>query len=254
MNDIVLGIDVGNTHTKIGVIRGLNVLDVFHLRTERDRPVDEYYFYLKNVCKEIGMDFIPPIWVASVVPSALIALEHLAKVRNIEYHCINPSKQFSFTIDEKIKSQIGADLLILAEAVMAKAGENAILISAGTATVVFALKNGVLLGGAIAPGIKGSVESLIQKAALLDPIFLDLPEKAVGQTTEDAMKSGIIYGFAGLIDSLVLKLKEELEFDTVPVIATGGMIGKVAKVSKTIDEVKAHLSLQGIAYIVQRQK
>lgn len=252
-NPKIWGIDVGNTHCKIGVIEGTQVLHVFRFRTEPEQSIDEYYFRWKDICYEIGWEQIPPIWVASVVPSVSIAIERLAQMRNLTVHWVNSSSEFSFQLPNYITKQIGADILILAEAASHLIGRNAIIVSAGTATVVFAIKEGVLLGGAIAPGIKGAVESLIQNAALLNPVFLELPERVVGRNTDEAMKSGILYGFAGLIDGIVTRMKEELGDSAIPVIATGGMIGKIEKISHTIVKVYPDLGIQGIAFLAMKK-
>lgn len=253
MSDKIFGIDVGNTHTKIGVIEGSKVIDVFRFRTERERAVDEYYFQCKGICREMGLERIPPLWVASVVPSVSIALERMAETRHVETHFIGVHNKFHFQIHPHIAQQIGADILILAEASACLKGNNVIIVSAGTATLVFAIHNNVLLGGAIAPGIKGSVESLIEQAALLKTVFMDVPTKAIGQDTDQAMMSGVIYGFAGLIDGLVVRMKEELAMPDIPVIASGGMIGKVGKVSRTIQTIYPDLGLQGIAFTAMNQ-
>ena len=174
-----------------------NIDTVFHFRTERDRPIDEYYFQLKSVCQEIGLERIPPLWVASVVPSVSIALRQLAQMRGLELHEIDRDCLFDFKLLPDISGQIGADILVLAQAAIGLVGADVIIVSAGTATVVFAMHRSWLIGGAIAPGIKGSVESLMEQAALLNPVFLDLPQAAIGCNTTQALQSGIIYGFAG---------------------------------------------------------
>ena len=251
-NPMVFGLDVGNTHTKIGLLQGSKVVDVFRFRTERDKAVDEYYFQLKGICQELNLEKIPPLWVASVVPAVSIALERLADTRKLELHCINNQTQFNFKIHPKIVQEIGSDILVLAEAATRLVGENVIIVSAGTASVVFVVHNNILLGGAIAPGIKGSVESLISQAALLKAVFFTSPDTAIGQNTEAAMTSGTIYGFAGLLDGLVLRMKEELNLPDIPVIATGGMIGKVGKASRTIQQIYQDLGMQGIAFLAER--
>lgn len=247
----IWGMDVGNTHTKIGIIEKNEVIEVFRFRTERDKAVDEYYFQWKSVCHELGIPRIPPIWVASVVPSVSIALERLAEARQLELHWITAQSLFHFQIAPSIAGQIGADLLILAEAAVNLAGKNVIIVSAGTATVVFAVHEGILVGGAIAPGIKGSIESLLSQAALLKPVFLEIPPQVVGENTDDALASGIMYGFAGLIDGLVGRMKEELHIPEAVVIASGGMISKVGKVSRTIQKIYPELGLQGIAFLAR---
>lgn len=253
MDERIWGLDVGNTHSKIGVIEGDKILQVFRFRTEVEQSLDEYYFRWKSICHELGWDRIPPLWVASVVPAVSIAIDRLSETRNLEVHRISPKNLFNFRIPPYLTEQIGADILIMAEAATHLVGSDAIVVSAGTATVVFAIDNGLLVGGAIAPGIKGSVESLIERAALLSPVYLDLPDRAIGQNTREAMQSGILYGFAGLVDGLVSRFKEELHKPDIPVIACGGMIGKLGKISHTIQKVYPDLGLHGIAFLAARE-
>lgn len=246
-------IDVGNTHYKVGIIKNNTVEEVYRFRTIREQSVDEYYFQLRNICREHDLAQIPHLWIASVVPSVNIAFEMLGKTKNIPMTFIDSDSPFSFKIDERIGKKIGADILILAEAAMVMLNKkDVIIVCAGTATTVFAVVDGVLIGGAIAPGIKGSVESLIDNAALLTTTYLELPEKAIGQTTETAMSSGILYGFAGLVDGLISRMKEEIGRNDIPVVASGGMISKIERASFEIDKVYPDLGMQGILRIITK--
>lgn len=246
-------IDVGNTHYKVGVIANDEVKEVYRFRTIREQSVDEYYFQLRNICREHNLTAIPHLWIASVVPSVSIAFEMLAKTKSLTATFIDANSPFSFSIDERIGKKIGADILILAEAATNIVGNKDVLIvCAGTATTVFAIVDGVLIGGVIAPGIKGSVESLIDSAALLNTVYLDLPPKVIGQTTEGAMSSGILYGFAGLVDGLVARMKEEIGCRDIPVIASGGMISKIERASHEINHVYPDLGMRGILSVINK--
>ncbi len=245
-------LDIGNTHYKLGVVENGSVKEVFRFRTIRDQSIDEYYFQFKNVCAELGIKKIPCIWIASVVPSVTIALKRLAETRKLDIRWINSESNFDFTIHPNIKPQIGSDILILAQAAIQLKGQDVVVVCTGTATTVFAVNDGVLLGGAIAPGIKGSVESLIDNAMLLNTVFLDAPTDAIGQSTDQAMKVGILYGFAGLIDGLVQRMKQQLEKPNIPVIASGGLISRIVAHSQTITDWDPDLGIQGIAHLVQK--
>ncbi|WP_372371067.1 type III pantothenate kinase [Candidatus Uabimicrobium sp. HlEnr_7] len=245
-------IDVGNTHYKVGIIKNNKVVKVYRFRTIRDQSIDEYYFQLRNICREHSIANIPKLWIASVVPSVTIAFEMLSKTKNIDAAFIDTQSSFSFSLDERIGKKIGADILILAEAAVDIVGENVIIVCAGTATTIFAVVEGVLIGGAIAPGIKGSVESLIDSAALLSTTYLELPEKAIGQTTEGAMSSGILYGFAGLVDGLITRMKKEIGKNDIPVVASGGMISKIERASCEIDSVYPDLGMRGILSLAKK--
>lgn len=244
-----LGIDVGNTHIKIGVLDGDRVVDVWRFRTDTERSVDEYYFQLQNVCREAKLETIPELLIASVVPSVTIAFQLLEETRGVKSTFIDVKSPLSYGFHPAINHQVGADILILAEAAVRLKGKDVIIVSAGTATTVFAISDGVFQGGAISPGIKGSVESLIAKAALLKTVYLDVPDSPIGQNTDDAVRSGVIFGYAGMIDGLVMRMREELGKPDMPVLASGGMIAKFAKVSRTIHEIKPDLGIQGLAYL-----
>lgn len=240
-------VDVGNTHYKVGIVENGSIVQVYRFRTIRDQSIDEYYFQLKSICWEHNIKQIPHLWIASVVPSVTIAFEMLGKTKNIDVTFINADTKFSFVLDERIGKKIGADILVLAEAALHVVNKkDVIIVCAGTATTVFAVVDAVLLGGAIAPGIKGSVESLIDSAALLNTTYLELPENSIGQTTEGAMSSGILYGFSGLVDRLVVQMKAEIGREDIPVVASGGMISKIERASQEISCVHSDLGIEGI--------
>jgi type III pantothenate kinase len=145
--------------------------------------------------------------------------------------------------------EVGADRIVDAVAANHLYGGPVIIVDMGTATTFeIVSKNGDYLGGAIAPGILSSAEALFQRAAMLPRIDLTAPNKVIGTNTIDAMKSGVVYGYVGLVESMVLRMQKELGAK-VKVVATGGFSGLIARETKVIDEVNPDLTLIGLRLI-----
>lgn len=251
-NPYSFGLDVGNTHTKIGILQKGRVHKLYRIRTEKNRAVDEYYFYLTNICRDLDLKRSNRIIFSSVVPEVSIAFEQLEK--NTDFTLTNVEKlpHFSFERQKNPSVKVGADILCMCHAASQIYGPNGIIVSAGTATTFFPLQNNTLKGGVISPGIKGSVEALIEKASLLGPINIEIPPQVVSHTTESAMQSGILFGFADLIDGMVKRIKEEMELgEKSYVVATGGMINKIKKITTSITHVHPELGLAGLALLDQ---
>ena len=135
---------------------------------------------------------------------------------------------------------------------MKKYGGPIIVIDFGTATTFDVVsKNCELLGVVIAPGIKTSLEGLVSNTAQLPMIELDAPKTIIGKNTKHCMQSGVIYGFAGLVDNIISKIKSELNLDKINVVATGGLGEIIAKEVKNINIVDRTLTLEGLKTIYQ---
>ena len=148
--------------------------------------------------------------------------------------------------------EIGADRIVNAAAAYKLFGGPLIIVDFGTATTFCAVtKNGEYLGGAITPGVKISAEALYQRAAKLPRVELVRPRTVIGRDTVSAMQAGILFGYAGLVDGIVERMKKELGADAV-VIATGGLAELVAPETKTINEVRPDLTLQGLRLLYER--
>jgi len=150
--------------------------------------------------------------------------------------------------------EVGADRIVNAVAAYELYGGPVIIVDFGTATTFCAVTERCeYLGGAIAPGILISAEALFQRAAKLPRVELVKPDSIIGRSTVEAMQAGIVYGYVGLVDSIVERMKKELSKDKEPfVVATGGLARMVAEESKTINEVNNLLTLEGLRMIYER--
>ena len=148
--------------------------------------------------------------------------------------------------------EVGADRVANAVAALSRVDSACIVVDFGTATTFDCLSSrGEYLGGAIAPGLRISLDALVTRAAKLPRVEIGKPERAIGRNTEEAMQSGVLYGYAALVDGLVDRLSTEIDAN-VSVIATGGLSGVIAAESRTIDAVDQDLTLNGLRIIFQR--
>ena len=149
------------------------------------------------------------------------------------------------------RSEVGADRIVNAAAAYQRYGGPIIIVDFGTATTFCAVtKNGEYLGGAICPGIKISAEALFQRASKLPRVELAKPAKVIGSDTISAMQAGIIYGYAGLVDGIVERMKKELSPDS-KVVATGGLAELVSPETRTVQEVIPQLTLEGLRLLFE---
>jgi len=191
----------------------------------------------------------------SVVPPLTVIFDNMIK----RYFDISPlivaaGVKTGIRICMDNPKEVGADRIVDAVAAHHLYGGPVIIVDMGTATTFeIVSKNGDYLGGAIAPGILSSAEALFQRAAMLPRIELTSPNKVIGTNTIDAMKSGVVYGYVGLVESMVRRLQKELG-GKVKVIATGGFSSLIAKETGVIDEVNPDLTLIGLRLIYRMNR
>jgi type III pantothenate kinase len=254
---MLLVIDVGNTNTSLGVFEGDKLMAAWRLTTARARTGDEWGVHVRNLFALAGLDFktIDAIAIASVVPPLNFTLKRMAEV----YFSVSP-----LFIDDTINtgvrilyrpaSDVGADRIVDAVAVIHKYGAPAIIVDFGTATTFDAINaNGEYLGGVIAPGITISADALFQRAAKLPRVEIKRPQKVIGSTTVEAIQSGLYHGYVGLVDGILRKMIDELGGNP-KIIATGGLAPLIAKGSALIKEIDEALTLDGLRLVYERQK
>lgn len=256
---MILLLDVGNTNIKIGLADSQKTRQTWRIATDDKRTADEFGMVLFDLLKQCGYSFgdIDGIIMSSVVPSINYTLEHMCSY----YMKVKPimvSSNISLcgvTLDYS-GAQLGSDRIVNAVAAYKIYGGPVITVDFGSATTFGAVdKDGVFLGGCIAPGIKSSTESLVNTAAKLPRIELVKPRNIVGKNTVENMQAGIIYGFTGLVKYIVEKMKRETGFADAKVIATGGMSELVTHTDdKIIDVVDRALSLKGLRILYNENK
>jgi len=251
-------IDVGNTNIVIGAYEGKVLLSHWRMATEWDRTSDELGIFFTNCFKNSGLNLrdAKGVIISSVVPPIMYSLEHaIRSYSGLEPIIIEPGIRTGINIKTENPREVGADRIVDAVAGFELYGGPLIIVDFGTATTVCAINSkGDYLGGAICPGIKVSAEALFQKAAKLPRIELAKPESVIGRNTVAAMQSGIIYGYAGMVDNVVKRMKKEIGEENCKVIATGGMARMISGESEMIDEINSFLTLEGLRIIYERNR
>src|SRR5450759_131605 len=252
---MLLGIDVGNTQTVIGVFRDGRLRDHWRISTERERTADEMALALGGFLAFRGwsLDQIDGVIVSSVVPEMTRALMHMSRdILHLEPLVVDSRTDHGIPILYEDPKQVGADRLVNAVAAVAKYGTPCIVVDFGTATTWDAIDaEGRYLGGTIAPGLEISADALFVHAARLSRVELVAPDNPIGRNTVESIQSGIINGTAGQVDRVVELFKQELGEDS-RVVATGGLAEVVVSKCKTIDITDPLLTLDGLRIIYER--
>lgn len=255
---MLLVIDVGNTNIKYGVWKDDNMLASFRVSSRISRTADEYGSVLVNLLDNSGIKKtdIDGIIVSSVIPTLNYTICHMCEYFfGISPLMVGPGIKTGLNIKVENPKEVGADRIVNNVAAYKKYGGPVIVIDFGTATTFNVIDgDGAFIGGVIAPGIKTSLSGLVSSTAQLPMIELVPPKKAVAKNTETNMQAGIIFGFAGLVDNIVGKIRKELGGENVKVVATGGLGEIIAKETKSISVVDRTLTLFGLKLIYDLNK
>jgi len=251
----LLAVDVGNTNTVLGVFRD-GVLEAhWRIQTVAERTSDELAVLLKGL---LDMNGIP--WrtltagiISSVVPPAVFGLQRFFKT-----YCggpalvVGPGIKTGMPILYENPREVGADRIVNAVAAYEEIKAGCIVIDFGTATTWDVVTpKGEYMGGVIAPGVQISADALYEHAAKLPRVELARPGKVVGRNTVSSMQAGIIYGYAGMVDALVERIRGEVEFPA-RCIATGGIAPLIATETRTIEATDDLLTLKGLKILYHR--
>jgi type III pantothenate kinase len=246
---VLLAIDVGNTETKLGCFSGTDLKQTWRVTTELRRTSDEYGVFFTQLFATSGVDAaqIDAVAIASVVPKLDPVLESACnRFFGVPPVFLKPQNQRLMPIVTETPAEVGADLVAAAIGGREQFGAPLIIVSFGTATAFIAISSeGEYLGVAIAPGVTVSIDALIGRTAKLPQIALETPQRAIGRNTNEALQSGILYGFAGQIEAIVGRMRDEMGV-VARVVATGGLASVVAKHTRIVDAVEPYLSLVGL--------
>ena len=252
---MLLVIDVGNTNIVYGLFDGNALVHQFRVESGRGRTADEYAVVLRELLVMSGVEptQVDAAIIASVVPALTEPMSGLVRrAFKRDPIVVGPGVKTGMAILYENPREVGADRIVNAVAAYDKVKGGVIVVDFGTATTFDCVTpKGEYLGGVICPGMQISADALFARAAKLPKVEIALPPKAVGRNTVHSMQSGIVYGYVGLVDGMVERLKEELGYPC-DVIATGGLAPLIAPLTKSIREVDDILTLVGLRILYER--
>jgi type III pantothenate kinase len=252
---MLLVVDIGNTNVVLGVYDGQTLKAHWRLATDVKTTTDEYGILFTNLLASAGIvpARISGAIMSSVVPTLTATFETLIEQyfgqRPLMVTCDTDT---GLTIRYPNPKEIGSDRLVNAAAAYHKYRRDLIIVDFGTATTFCAVtKNAEYLGGVIAPGLGISAEALFARAAKLSKVELTRPKTVIGTDTGSSIQSGLLFGYAGLVDTLVRRMEQELGRSTY-VIATGGLSSIIARETTSIQVIEPLLTLEGLALLYRR--
>lgn len=254
---MLLAIDVGNTNTVLGVYRHDQLLQRWRVTTDATRTVDEYAALFNELFRLSAIEFsaLNAVIISSVVPPLVGIFEGVCR-RYLKCApvVVGPGVETGMAVHYDDPAQVGADRIVNAVAAYAKYPRALIIVDLGTATTFdYVTADGSFSGGAIAPGLGISADALVSRTSKLPKVMFSAPPQVIAKNTVHSVQSGIFYGYVGLVDGIVERMRREIQEETL-VVATGGLAGTIAEASRTIDMIEPELTLDGLRIIHQRNK
>lgn len=255
---MLLVFDVGNTNIVLGLYDGDKMIYHWRAATNELKTADEYAASLGMMFQLDGVTFamVTDIIISSVVPPVNPTLEYLCRrYFHVEPMMVGPGMKIGLNILYDNPRELGADRIVNAVAGITLYGGPLIIIDLGTATTFCAIdEKKRYLGGAVTPGIGISMEALFQRASKLPRIELTPASSVICKNTVSAMQSGIYYGAIGQVDGIVRRMKKEMGYKEIKVIATGGLADLIASQSETIDVIDPLLTLKGLYILFKKNR
>jgi type III pantothenate kinase len=252
---VLLAVDIGNTNIAFGVYDSRRLVQTFRAETARSRTADEYGVLLGQMLALRGMDAkgISAAIVASVVPPLTdVMVDAIRHAFARDPVVVGPGLKTGIAVKYESPRDVGADRIVNAVAAFERFHSGVIVVDFGTATTFDCISpKAEYLGGVIVPGVQVSLDGLLARAAKLSRIEIAAPPRIVGRNTTHSLQSGIVHGYAALVDGLVDKLIAELGFEC-RVIGTGGLARLIAEHAKALDELDEHLTLEGLRILHDR--
>lgn len=248
-DSVVLVVDVGNSHTVIGIYRGKEIVEYWRLTTQPQATSDEVLIRIAGLLAQsgVGKEEVTHIGISTVVPMLerpwIKALDYLL---HKPVQVVNDKNCLGLNISYPNPALLGADRICNVLALKALGYEDGIVVDMGTATSFDVMQQGRFLGGMIVPGINASLDVLTQKAARLMPVTLDWPKRMIANNTDDAIRAGLLYGFTGQLEYLLNGIRKEMRVPDAKVFATGGWSVLLRDHTRSIDIYDPYLTLMGI--------
>jgi type III pantothenate kinase len=255
---MLLAIDAGNTNIVFALFKGEKMQAVWRLATSAQRSSDEYAVFLRTLMQEAGIDpkAVKAAILGSVVPEANF---HLTKMCRDHFKCAPvivgaPDVKTGVKVLIDRPEELGADRLVNAVSALALGKPPFLIVDFGTATTFDVVdEKGSYAGGAIAAGVNLSLQALHMAAAKLPRVEIAPPKRIIGKNTVEAIQSGVFWGYVGLVEGMIVRLKKEFK-KTPTVIATGGLARLFKDAVKGIDTFDPDLTLRGLRLIYERNK
>ena len=256
--DMLFCMDIGNTNIVLGLVEKDKVLRNWRIRTEKEITADELAILVNNLfqASDVSLGDVKDMIISCVVPPLLSTIEEFAhKYFHLKPLIVGPGIRTGMPIRYDNPKEVGADRIVNAVAAYEKYKTAMVIVDFGTATTFdYVSGDGAYMGGAIAPGVLISCEALFQKASKLPRVeIFARPKSVIAKDTISSMNVGIIYGYAGLVDGIVKRMRKE-SGENITVVATGGLAPIICEVSETIDHVEEFLTLEGLMIIFNRNK
>ena len=254
---MLLVVDVGNTHTVLGIYEGDALVHDFRIESSHQRTLDEYHVLIRALLSiaELDREEVEAAIVASVVPPVTEVLQRaIGLAFGFEPLIVGPGMKTGVRVRVEDPREVGADRIANAVAAHHLAGGAVVVVDFGTATTFDVISDsGEYLGGVIAPGIRIAADALFRRAAKLPAIEIAPPPRVVGRNTVHSMQSGVLFGYGSLIDGMIERIRAELGYDFA-VLATGGLARTVREVSERIERVEDNLTLEGLRLLYERNR
>jgi type III pantothenate kinase len=246
---VLLAVDVGNTQTVYGVFDDSRLAEHYRVATERRKTSDELYVLISAL---LDLDVVDGVCLSSTVPALVREYEGFADRAGLPTLVLGPGVSTGIALRYDDPREIGPDRIANAVAAKERYGSPSIVVDFGTSTNFDVVSpDGEYVGGVLAPGIEISMDALFARAARLFRVDFTPPPTVIGKTTETALQSGLVYGFAGQVDEIVTRIRDELG-EAAPAIATGGLAELVAPHSRTLERVDPFLTLEGLRLVYSR--
>ena len=211
---------------------------------------------INNLFQYSGLSLkdVSAVVISSVVPNLMYSLEHMArKYCEVQPLVVGPGTKTGMNIKYDNPKEVGADRIVNGVAAFEKYGGPVIVVDFGTATTFCAIsENCEYLGGSIAPGIRLSADALFERAAKLPRIEIMKPPRVICKNTVSSMQAGMVYGYAGLVDAIVERMRTEMGSKQIKAVGTGGLARLIASEAKSIDLVDSYLTFEGLRIIYER--